>query len=158
MKILGDNIEFPEVNEASNDGLLAIGGNLEPERLILAYKSGIFPWFDNDKFIMWWSPDPRFVLFPDKLKISKSMKSVLRNNDFNVTFNNAFQSVINECSKANRPGQSGTWITNNMIKAYTHLHKLGYAISVEVWEQNELVGGLYVAQNYNYIGFFCQGN
>lgn len=153
MKILGENIEFPEVNEASNDGLLAIGGDLEPERLILAYKSGIFPWFDNDKFIMWWSPDPRFVLFPDKLKISKSMKSVLRNKDFNVTFNKAFQSVINECSKANRPGQSGTWITKNMIKAYVHLHKLGYANSVEVWEQNELVGGLYGVDVGNKV--FC---
>lgn len=153
MKILGDNIEFPEVNEASNDGLLAIGGDLEPERLILAYESGIFPWFDNDKFIMWWSPDPRFVLFPDKLKISKSMKSVLRNKDFNVTFNKAFQSVINECSEANRPGQSGTWITKNMIKAYVHLHKLGYANSVEVWEQNELVGGLYGVDVGNKV--FC---
>lgn len=153
MKILGEDIEFPDVDSSTQEGLLAIGGDLKPERLILAYKSGIFPWFDNDKFIMWWSPDPRFVLFPNKLKISKSMKQVLRNSDFNITTNKAFNLVIKECSKVNRPGQSGTWITKSMIDAYTTLHELGLAKSVEVWKQDELVGGLYGVDVGNNI--FC---
>ena len=153
LKILSNNIEFPDVKDATKDGLLAIGGDLKPERLILAYKSGIFPWFDNDKFIMWWSPDPRFVLFPDKLKISKSMKRVLRSKDFDVTLNQAFELVITECSKVKRPGQSGTWLTENMIEAYSNLYKQGYIKSVEVWQKDKLVGGLYGVDVGNKI--FC---
>ena len=143
MKILTSKIEFPKVSNASEEGILAIGGDLSPERLLLAYKSGIFPWFENDEPILWWSPNPRFVLFPEQLKISKSMKQVLRNSNFVVTVNQAFKEVITECSKAKREGQQGTWITQNMIEAYIKLHKLGYATSVEVWLNNKLVGGLY---------------
>jgi len=143
MHHLTNEIAFPNVNKANKDGLLAIGGDLSVERLLLAYKSGIFPWFENDEPVLWWSPDPRFVLFPEKLKVSKSMKQVLRNSSFKVTTNTAFEEVIMQCSKIKRGGQSGTWITNNMIKAYTELHKLGYAKSVEVWENEELVAGFY---------------
>jgi len=143
MKYLTQCIEFPDVSQASADGLLAIGGDLSVERLILAYKKGIFPWFDNEEPILWWSPDPRFVLFPKHLKVSKSMKQVLRNCDFEVTINKDFLSVIQSCSKINRNGQSGTWITDNMKEAYIKLHTLGYAKSVEVWKDDVLVGGLY---------------
>jgi len=143
MKYLTQCIEFPDVSQASADGLLAIGGDLSVERLILAYKKGIFPWFNNEEPILWWSPDPRFVLFPKHLKVSKSMKQVLRNCDFEVTINKDFLSVIQSCSKINRDGQSGTWITDNMKEAYIKLHDLGYAKSVEVWKDGVLVGGLY---------------
>jgi len=153
MILLSDKIEFPNVSLASSEGLLAIGGDLKPERLLLAYKNGIFPWFEDDQPILWWSPDPRFVLFPEKLKVSKSMNQVLRNNDFEVTINKDFSQVIKECSKAKRDGQSGTWITQSMIDAYTELHKLGYAKSVEVWNNDELVGGLYGLDLGNNI--FC---
>ena len=153
MKVLTDKIEFPKVDEATEDGLLAIGGDLKTERLILAYKTGIFPWFEDDQPILWWSPDPRFVLFPEKLKISKSMRQVLRNSDFIVTVNKDFYQVIKECSKAKREGQSGTWITQSMIDAYIELHKLGYAKSVEVWQEEKLVGGLYGIDLGNNI--FC---
>ena len=153
MKVLTDKIEFPNVDEATEDGLLAIGGDLSPERLILAYKNGIFPWFEGDQPILWWSPDPRFVLFPEKLKISKSMRQLLRNSDFKVTVNKGFSQVIEECSKTKREGQSGTWITRSMIDAYNELHKLGYAKSVEVWQDDELVGGLYGIDLGNNI--FC---
>ena len=153
MKVLSNIIEFPPVDQASKDGLLAIGGDLSPERLILAYKSGIFPWYSHGQPILWWSPDPRFVLFPEKLRISKSLKQVLRNNSFTVTNNKAFSQVIKECSEASRPNQPGTWITNEMIKAYIELHKLGHALSVEVWDNDNLVGGLYGIDLGNNI--FC---
>ena len=153
LKVLTNKIEFPNVDEATEDGLLAIGGDLSSERLILAYKTGIFPWFGDDQPILWWSPDPRFVLFPDKLKVSKSMKQVLKNRDFLVTVNKDFSQVIKECSKAKRDGQSGTWITQSMIDAYIELHKLGYAKSVEVWQDDKLVGGLYGMDLGNNI--FC---
>jgi len=143
MYYLTQNIEFPNVTEANDDGLLAIGGDLSTERLILAYKSGIFPWFTNDEPILWWTPDPRFVLFPEKLKVSKSMARILRNSSFMVTINKDFNSVIKNCSKIKRDGQPGTWITENMIKAYTKLHEMGYAKSVEVWENDRLVAGFY---------------
>ncbi len=143
MHFLNENIEFPNVSKASEDGLLAIGGDLSVERLLLAYRTGIFPWFEKEEPILWWSPDPRFVLFPESLKISKSMKQVLRNSSFVVTINKDFDSVINGCAKIKRDGQGSTWITNNMIKAYTKLHKIGYAKSVEVWEDDELVAGFY---------------
>lgn len=153
MYFLNEDLWFPNVNEATPDGLLAIGGDLSVKRLLLAYRSGIFPWFESEEPLLWWSPDPRFVLFPEKLKVSKSMKQVLRNSNFEVTVNEAFKDVIKECSKINRAGQLGTWITKNMIEAYTELHKLGYAKSIEVWKDNELVGGLYGVDLNN--GVFC---
>ena len=143
MHYLNENIEFPNVSKANADGLLAIGGDLFVERLLLAYKSGIFPWFENDEPILWWSPDPRFVLFPEKLKVSKSMSQVLRNSSFDITINKDFNAVINNCAKTKRDGQAGTWITKNMIEAYTKLHEQGYAKSVEVWQNDKLVAGFY---------------
>jgi leucyl/phenylalanyl-tRNA--protein transferase len=143
MHFLNQKIEFPDVNEASIEGLLAVGGDLSSERLLHAYAHGIFPWYDADDPILWWSPDPRYVLFPDDLKVSKSMKQVLRKKQFKVTYNKAFTEVINNCALAKREGQEGTWITEDMIDAFIKLHELGYAKSVEVWENAELVGGLY---------------
>src|SRR5690606_6299379 len=153
MILLNEAIIFPEVHLADDDGLLAIGGDLSPERLIVAYKSGIFPWFSAGEPILWWSPNPRFVLFPEKLKVSKSMKQVLRNSDFVVTINQDFKSVITACAKSKREGNNGTWITQSMIDAYIQLHHLGVATSVEVWLNNELVGGLYGIDLGN--GVFC---
>ena len=153
MYYLNENIQFPDVSEASPEGVLAIGGDLSAERLILAYKTGIFPWFDDAEPIVWWSPDPRFVLFPEKLKVSKSMRQVLRNSDFEVTVNKNFKSVINECAKMKRDGQAGTWITQHMIDAYIELHKQGYAKSIEVWQNDKLVAGLYGVDLNN--GVFC---
>jgi leucyl/phenylalanyl-tRNA--protein transferase len=153
LKVLSNKIEFPPVDQASEDGLLAVGGDLSTDRLILAYKKGIFPWFEEGQPILWWSPDPRFVLFPEKLKISKSLNQFIRNNKFDITFNTAFDRVINECSKIKRPGQSGTWITKNMIYAYNELNKLGFTKSVEVWDKDDLVGGLYGVDVGNNI--FC---
>ena len=144
---------FPPVSQATEDGLLAFGGDLSPERLLSAYQNGIFPWFEDDNTILWWSPDPRFVLFPSKLKVSKSMKQVLRNCDFEVTVNKNFNAVINECAKAKRPGQDSTWITNGMVEAYNTLHQLGFAKSVEVWQDQKLVAGLYGVDLNN--GVFC---
>lgn len=153
MKYLSLNMPFPDVSKASQDGLLAIGGDLSINRLIDAYKRGIFPWFSEGEPILWWSPDPRFVLFPEKLKVSKSMKQLLRNCDYTVTVNKAFIEVIAECSKIKREGQTGTWITNDMIEAYIKLHELGYAKSVEVWKNDILVAGLYGVDLNN--GVFC---
>lgn len=143
MCYLDKSIWFPDVDTAAEDGLLAIGGDLSAERLLYAYRRGIFPWFEDNQPILWWSPDPRMVLFPEELKVSKSMKQVFRNSNFVVTINKAFKEVIRECSLAKREGQSGTWITKEMIDAYTKLYELGYAKSVEVWLDDELVGGLY---------------
>jgi len=143
VKFLTEDLWFPDVSTASEDGILAIGGDLSVARLLLAYRSGIFPWFDSDEPILWWSPDPRFVLFPEKLKVSKSMRQTLRNKDYTVTINKAFVEVIKACAEAKRGGQDGTWITDNMITAFTELHSLGYAKSVEVWDNEELIGGLY---------------
>ncbi len=153
MKILTKDINFPNIEEANEDGLLAVGGDLSSERLLFAYQKGIFPWFEKGEPILWWSPNPRFVLFSDKLKVSKSMKQVLRNSDFVISVNKDFKTVITECAKAKRIGQSGTWITQNMIDAYTELHKKGFAKSVEVWQNEELVGGLYGIDLNN--GVFC---
>ena len=122
---------------------MAVGGDLGTERLMRAYRSGIFPWFNDDSLILWWSPDPRTVLFPDKLKVSKSLRQELRKERFKVTRNRNFSEVIAQCARVRRKGQQGTWITERMLQAYEELHKLGYAISYEVWEENKLVGGLY---------------
>lgn len=143
MNFLTDKIQFPNPNTATPEGVVAIGGDLSVERLLLAYKSGIFPWYDEGSPIIWWSPDPRMVLYPSELKISKSMRQVIAKQTFTVTYNTCFREVITQCANAKRKNQDGTWITNNMIKAYCKLNKLGYATSVEVWQDKELVGGLY---------------
>lgn len=143
MYLLSKDFIFPPVHLADKYGLLAFGGDLSAERLLLAYKSGIFPWYNQEEPIVWYSPDPRMVLFPKKLKISKSMKQVIRKNQFRATFNQNFSEVIANCKNSYREGQGGTWITDEMEQAYINLHNLGVAKSVEVWEGNELVGGLY---------------
>lgn len=143
MYFLSKELFFPPVSEANSDGILAIGGDLSPERLLLAYKSGIFPWFEEGESIYWWSPNPRMVLFLDELVVSKSMRNILNRNIFKVTFNQNFREVISNCQKIKREGQNGTWITNDMIEAYCKLNEMGFAKSVEVWQNEELVGGLY---------------
>ena len=137
---------FPEARLAEPDGLLAVGGDLSTERLLLAYRNGIFPWYNDDLPILWYSPHERFVLFPEELKLSKSMKKLAASNKFQVTTDNCFDKVIAACSAVKRIGQDGTWITDQMKTAYLQLHSKGYAHSVEVWEQNILVGGLYGVQ------------
>ena len=134
---------FPSALTANSDGIVAIGGDLDPKRILKAYKQGIFPWFENDDYLVWWSPDPRMVLFPKKLKISKSTKKILKDDYFKVTFNQSFDEVVDCCAKVKRFGQNGTWITEGLKKAYNLLHKEGHAFSVEVWKDFELVGGLY---------------
>lgn len=153
MYYLNDRLFFPPVNQATADGLVAVGGDLSVERLLLAYSSGIFPWFEYEEPLLWWSPNPRFVLFPEKLKVSKSMKQVLRNSDFSITVNKSFREVITACAETRRNGQESTWITDNMIQAYTKLYELGYAKSIEVWKDKKLVGGLYGVDLGN--GIFC---
>ncbi len=143
MFFLSERLEFPPVERANTEGLLAVGGDLSPERLLLAYQNGIFPWFNEDALILWWSPDPRMVLFPNKIKISKSMRKVINSNQFRLTINTCFEAVVSNCSTIKRVGQEGTWITKEMKNAYLKLHKKGYAKSYEVWENNQLVGGLY---------------
>ena len=140
---LTDALLFPSPEQASAEGIVAVGGDLQPERVMLAYRKGIFPWFESDDFLLWWSPDPRMVLFPDQLKISKSMRTVLRKKQFEVTFNKAFDQVVEACAKVKRFGQNGTWITPGLMKVYSTLHTQGHAHSVEVWEEGSLVGGLY---------------
>ncbi len=134
---------FPHPLNTDESGILAVGGDLTPERLINAYRFGIFPWYSEFEPVMWWFPDPRCVLYPADLRVSKSMRSVLRNGGFNVTFNCAFASVIRACASVPRPGQGGTWLTEAMIEAYIELHERGYAHSTEVWKSDKLVGGLY---------------
>ena len=143
MYVLDELLHFPPVNQADEYGLLAIGGDLSTERLLLAYKSGIFPWFEDGQPILWYAPNPRMVLFFDDLKISKSMRQILRKEIFKITINTCFKEVITRCANQKRKDQSGTWITNSMIKSYTALHVQGCALSVEVWKDEKLVGGLY---------------
>ena len=143
MHYLTKDLVFPPVTLANRDGVLAIGGDLSSERLQLAYKNGIFPWFEIGEPIMWWSPNPRMVLFLDELIVSKSMRNILNRNVFKVTFNQNFRDVVSNCQNIKRNGQNGTWITNDMIEAYCKLNELGIAKSVEVWQNDELVGGLY---------------
>lgn len=140
--ILEKELSFPPVHLAEPDGLLAIGGDLSVKRLLLAYRNGIFPWYEGEH-ILWWCPDPRFVLFPEELKISKSIRPLLKRNEFEFTTNKAFDRVIHFCKETKRPGQEGTWITDEVEKAYCRLHEEGYAHSAEVWKNDELVGGLY---------------
>jgi len=143
MKWLSSAIEFPPFNQANADGLLALGGDLSPERVFYAYQNGIFPWYESDQPLLWWAPDPRFVLYPDRLRISKSTKQLLKSHQFEITVNRDFKAVIEACANVKRNAQSGTWITNDMIETYCELHQRGIAKSVEVWQNKSLVGGLY---------------
>ena len=141
--LLPDDLIFPPIEHANEDGVLAVGGDLSPERLLLAYKNGIFPWYNEDEPIVWWAPNPRFILYPEKLKISKSMKSLLKKDFFEVTINKSFKEVISNCKTITRKDQEGTWIDEDMQGAYTKLHDLGWVHSVETWKDGVLVGGLY---------------
>ncbi|WP_281541489.1 leucyl/phenylalanyl-tRNA--protein transferase [Maribacter aestuarii] len=143
ISFLTDRLEFPPLDSANSEGLLAVGGDLCSERLLLAYQNGIFPWFNDDSLIMWWSPDPRMVLFPENIKISKSMRKVMRSGQFRITKNTCFAEVVQQCAAVSRREQDGTWITRDMASAYVELHRKGYAKSYEVWENDNLVGGLY---------------
>ena len=143
MYLLTEKIIFPHPSEADANGLVAIGGDLSSERLLLAYNSGIFPWYNEDEPLLWWSPNPRMVLYPKELRVSKSMRVVLKKQLFKITFNTAFEYVIQQCAQIKRDDQDDTWITNDMTEAYIKLHKQGMATSVEVWQNEKLVGGLY---------------
>lgn len=143
MRWLTETIEFPPLDEANSEGLLAVGGDLSPERVLYAYQNGIFPWYESDQPVLWWAPDPRFVLYPHKLKVSKSTKQMMRNQSFEITINRNFKAVIETCANVKRNAQSGTWITDEMIQTYCDLHQKGIAKSVEVWQNKKLVGGLY---------------
>jgi leucyl/phenylalanyl-tRNA--protein transferase len=140
--ILDNKLWFPPADNTTAEGLLAMGGDLSEERLLLAYRNGIFPWFENE-FPLWWCPDPRFVLFPGELKISKSMRQVFHKNEFEFKINTAFEKVIHHCKTVKREDQQGTWITNDIERAYINLHKKGFAHSAEAWQHDKLVGGLY---------------
>ena len=140
--VLDKDLEFPPAELADEDGLLAIGGDLSMERLKLAYRKGIFPWYE-DHYILWWCPNPRFVLFPGELKISNSMKQVLKKGELEFSINRNFNGVISGCKSISRRGQQGTWISDDMRNAYVNLHRHGYAHSAEAWLNGELVGGLY---------------
>lgn len=140
---LPEEIIFPSPELARKDGLLAVGGDLCEERLLKAYSMGIFPWYTEDSPILWWSPDPRLILVPEEVKVSKSLRKVINKGVFRVTLNAAFEEVIQSCSEVGRKGQDGTWITEEMVEAYVRLHKAGYAHSIESWHGGELVGGLY---------------
>lgn len=143
MHYLNEKLWFPKIEDATIDGLLAIGGNLSVERLLLAYNSGIFPWYEDDQPLLWWSPNPRMILFPENFKVSKSLRRTIRSEKFTITFNQNFETVITNCASVPRKEQGGTWITNEMKQAYMALYKAGHAVSIEVWENDELVGGLY---------------
>ena len=143
LTFLTNELYFPSVEDANAEGLLAVGGDLSPERLMLAYKSGIFPWFNEGSLILWWSPDLRMVLYPERIKVSKSMRKILKNNQFSLTKNSCFEAVVDQCALAKRVGQEGTWITKEMKEAYLKLHEMGYAKSYEVWQDDKMVGGLY---------------
>ncbi|RLD50372.1 MAG: leucyl/phenylalanyl-tRNA--protein transferase [Bacteroidetes bacterium] len=140
---LPKEIIFPDPNLAEKDGLLAIGGDLSPERLIEAYANGIFPWYSEGEPLLWWSPDPRMILFPDKFKISKSLGQSIRNKKNEVFFDRDFKAVIENCAITDRNGEKGTWITPDMQKAYINLHNAGFAHSVETYKDDKLIGGLY---------------
>ncbi|GAB1265216.1 leucyl/phenylalanyl-tRNA--protein transferase [Aurantivibrio infirmus] len=139
-----DNLEFPPIEQAWTEpnGLLAVGGDLSPQRLIKAYQSGIFPWYEAGQPILWWSPDPRIVLRPEEVHISKSLEKTLRKKRYRITADTAFRQVMRHCAEP-RAGQRGTWITDDMISAYSQLHELGHAHSIEAWENGSLCGGLY---------------
>lgn len=141
--ILSEEPYFPSPEDADPDGILAVGGDLGIDRLLLAYRNGIFPWYNEDEPILWWSPDPRFVLFPDKIRISKSLKQCMRNMPWEIRENTNFRGVIENCRKIYRPRQKGTWIHEELENQFITLHQMGFAKSIEVWEGKEMVGGLY---------------
>jgi leucyl/phenylalanyl-tRNA--protein transferase len=151
-KLSEDKIWFLDPEFADEDGLLAIGGDLSVQRLLLAYQNAIFPWFSEGEPILWYAPQERFVLFPEKLRVSHSMQKILRSGNFKISYDQAFSEVINACANSRRKGQEGTWITDSMKSAYIKLFELGFAHSIEVWENNLLVGGLYGVQ-INHV--FC---
>ncbi len=140
---LNSDISFPDVSLADEDGLLAAGGDLSPQRLLLAYRNGIFPWYNEEDPILWWSPHPRCVLFPEKLRISKSMQQVIRSHQFRFKINHSFREVITACKTIQRKEGNGTWIHQDIIDAYTKFFEMGYAMSAETYFQGKLVGGLY---------------
>jgi len=142
-KIMNSSVQFPDPNLAEPEGIVAMGGELSPDFLLSAYNQGLFPWFNEGEPILWWSPDPRMVLFPENFKISASMKQTIRRNKFTLKVDHDFVSVIRNCASVKRDGQQGTWITEDMIGAYTNLHKEGYAHSFETYQEGKLVGGLY---------------
>jgi len=142
LRRLAEEFSFPDPRSASEEGLLAYGGDLQPERLLVAYGQGIFPWYESDP-ILWFSPDPRMVLRPDAIHVGRSLRKTIRRQPFELRLDTAFERVIRSCAAAPRAGQAGTWITADMIEAYTRLHELGFAHSAEAWRQGELVGGLY---------------
>lgn len=141
--ITKENNFFPSPSLANEEGILAVGGDLSPERLLNAYREGIFPWFNEGEPIAWWSPDPRMVLFPAEIKVSKSMRPYFNQQKFQVTFDQNFKAVIGNCQAPRNKQWGGTWITSDIVDAYCELHDMGYAHSVEVWQAGELVGGLY---------------
>ncbi len=161
LSVLDDKLWFPKPEKANEDGLLAIGGDLSTERLLLAYRSGIFPWY-NDDLPLWWHPNPRFILLPKELKVSKSMKQILARNEFVFTINKTFKEVITNCKKISRKEQDGTWINDDVVNAYTVLHQQGFAHSAEAWHNNKLVGGLYgIKMGKVFFGesmFSCKSN
>ena len=138
-----DEVIFPPQSHAEPNGLLAIGGDLSVKRLLFAYSSGIFPWFNEDDPILWWAPDPRFIIIPSELKVSRSLEKIIRQKKFTVTANRAFKKVVESCADIRKKGGEGTWITEEMIAAYCRLHELGFAHSIESWKGNKLAGGLY---------------
>lgn len=140
---LTKELVFPPPELADDDGLLAVGGDLSVDRLVLAYSMGIFPWYSGKSPILWWSPDPRMVLFPKELKVSRTLRQTMKKGIYRITTNAAFEDVISNCATITRKGENGTWITDEMIEAYIRLHKAGYAHSVEAWDGAELAGGLY---------------
>ena len=155
MIFLSDNLAFPDVRLTDQHGILAVGGDLSIERLKIAYRNGIFPWYSEGEPIVWYSPDPRMVLYPEDLRVSKSMRQLINSKKYKVTFNRAFESVISNCKSIDRSrqGEQGTWITNEMREAYIKLHHCGTAKSVEVWQDQKLVAGLYGVDLNN--GVFC---
>lgn len=150
---LSQKLEFPPHQFASKDGVLALGGDLSVERLILAYQNGIFPWYSDGEPIVWYSPQDRMILFPQEIKISKSMKQLIKKDQFRITENTVFEEVIFNCKNINRKDEFGTWITDDMQKAYINLHKKGFVKSIEVWQEDSLIGGLYGVDLGN--GIFC---
>jgi leucyl/phenylalanyl-tRNA--protein transferase len=141
--LLSDEIKFPPAHLARKDGLLAVGGDLSQDRLLLAYKMGIFPWYSESEPILWWSPDPRLVLYPNEIKVSKTLKKVIQKDIFHITIDQAFNQVITSCARIRLQNNEGTWIVDDMIKSYCELHESGFAHSVEAWHEGELAGGLY---------------
>ena len=140
---LSEDIVFPPPHLASKSGLLAVGGDLSRKRLLLAYSMGIFPWYSTDEPILWWSPDPRLVLYPDEFKVSRSLKKVIKKGVFKVTMDRAFEDVITQCARVRLENHEGTWIVDDMVRAYCRLHASGFAHSVEAWQDGSLAGGLY---------------